>query len=266
MSIIYRIKINVEDEKNIELVKNVLLTFFTYDDTTSLFHTENSYAEDKNKNENIDETISIIIDKNTITINFNDDYILPNQTMQLSENLLKHIATLLPDIDFELSGIPQRCMYSPENGIYKDGVMRYFAQVPTGEEIFIDENTSKLIVQHFSEGGIIVDGKYVSIENVNITNIVGQKFCFTDVDDIEKEFLTKLITRNGGIVRTCVSGKTDCLIYSSSSDYTTTVKHQKAKELKEKGKNIQILNVNEFYGNLCFSSKSDDYSDPLTIE
>lgn len=120
-----------------------------------------------------------------------------------------------------------------------------------------------MIVQHFSEGGIIVDGKYVSIENVNITNIVGQKFCFTDVDNIEKEFLTKLITRNGGIVRTCVSGKTDCLIYSSRNDYTTTVKHQKAKELKEKGGNIKILNVNEFYGKLCFSNKSDDHSRSL---
>ena len=73
----------------------------------------------------------------------------------------------------------------------------------------------------------------------------GKNFCLSGFDSNEEESLKRIIEKMGGVLRSSAVKELDFLIYHPQFGIGTK-KHEKAKALKENGRNVQILNINEF--------------------
>lgn len=281
---VYYVEIKVEDEKNIELVKNTVLMCAeqalaelafaiedTWENVKERYVTNNLTESEQIKLEELckknDSVQNTEITQNTITLYLTIDDIIDGEATAWFYDLVS-LAEILPDINFELR-LERRNdtigAYSRGEGAYKNGSLWYYGTEVqpectvhlNGKEYFCDEYTVLEGCPEFYESGKIIDRKYVSLENVNITNLKDVVVCFTDFKYYAGEkFLTKIITQSGGLVRNAVSGKTDYLIYNPESDYETS-KLRKAKELNESGKNIKIVTIEEFIEILQIVTKNN---------
>lgn len=291
---IYHVEIKVENEKSIELVKKMAIYYAIHaDDDVFGDIADGDTVENVKKRyvaNNLTESESSKLDelcedrfghilraeitKNTISL-----YLLLDEPICGNAGLwcyfLIWMAQNLPSINFELEVEARNDSYnafSCGKGIAKNGVICQYVTE------FFEDSTVELNGKvydcskcyspddypEFFEAGKIIDGKYVSFENVNITNLKDVAICFTESEFLgEEEFFTKIILRNGGFVRNAVSGKTNYLIYNPKCGYETS-KLRQAKELNDVGKNIEIVTVSEFCENLCLSDKSDN--DKKTID
>lgn len=279
---VYYVEIKVEDEKNIELVKNTVLMFCSYDyamfdelavedsaeNLEKRYKTNTLTDTEKNKLEELceeNDRIQTKIAQNTITLYLDINDIVGGEANYWFGNFVA-LAEILPNINFEMK-LERRNetidAFSCGNGAYKNGVLWYYGTefFPectvrlNGIEYDCSQCRSPEDYPQFFEAGKFIDGKYVSLENVNITNVKGVAICFTEPKFYaEKEFFTKIMAQNGGFVRKDVSGKTNYLIYNPECGYETS-NLRYAKELNEEGKNIKIVTVEEFIETLQIVTK-----------
>ena len=84
-------------------------------------------------------------------------------------------------------------------------------------------------------------------DDVNEIAFEGKIFVLTGHSEKQEAEITAIIEERGGAVKSSTVLKTDYLIVNEDYDKPATTKYKKALELKEKGKNIQILDANRFY-------------------